>query len=160
MLHKFRIQINKPPNEVFTFLCNKDSYKQQNGSPVLLLEKTTPGAIRVGTCYREIVQMMPFIKREMLSKVTRYEPGSVLEEEWAGAGMKGVLTYYFHPNSGGTELIQNVKIETITLLKPFESMISRTYVRAAQYRLECVKTILETDNPPDIQKIKWWHFKK
>ena len=85
MLHKFRIQINKPPNEVFAFWCNKDSYKQQNGSPVLLLEQTTPGAITVGTRYSEIVQMMPFIKSEILSEVTRYEPSSVLEEEWAGA---------------------------------------------------------------------------
>ena len=160
MLHKFRIQINKPPVEVFQFLCNKDTYKQQNDSPVLSLKKTTTGPLGVGTRYREVVQMAPFIKSQMLSEVTRYEPHSVLEEKWAGGGMKGVLTYFFHPVGQETELVQHVSIETHWLLRPFNAIISKTYSKAAQYRLEVIKTILETGQSPDIQKIKWWHFSK
>ena len=160
MLHKLRIQINKPPVEVFQFLCNKDTYKQQNGSPVLLLEKTTTGPLDVGTCYREVVQMAPFIKTQMLSEITRYEPYSVLEEKWAGGGMKGILTYFFDQVGQGTELVQHVSVETHWLLRPFNTIISKTYSKAAQYRLEVIKTILETGQSPDIQKIKWWHFSK
>lgn len=160
MLHKFKIQINRPPADPFLFLCNKDSYKQEKGSPVLLLNKTTPGPIGVGTCYREVVQMAPFIKSQILSEVTRYEPYSVLEEKWAGGGLKGILTYFFHPVDNGTELEQHVILETHWLLKPFNSMISKTYAKAAQYRLEVLKAVLETGESPDIQKIKWWHFNK
>ena len=160
MLHKFRIQINKPPVEVFQFLCNKDTYKQQNGSPVLLLEKTTPGPLEVGTCYREVIQMAPFIKSQMLSEITRYEPYSVLEEKWAGGGMKGILTYFFHQVGQGTELVQHVNIDTHWLLRPLNAIISKTYSKAAQYRLDVIKMILETGQSPDIQKIKWWHFSK
>jgi uncharacterized protein YndB with AHSA1/START domain len=160
MLHKLRIRIDKPPVEVFQFLCNKDTYKQQNGSPVLLLEKTTTGPLEVGTRYREVVQMAPFIKTQMLSEITRYEPYSVLEEKWAGGGMKGILTYFFHQLGDGTELVQHVSVETRWLLRPFNTIISKTYSKAAQYRLEVIKTILETGQSPDIQKIKWWHFSK
>jgi carbon monoxide dehydrogenase subunit G len=160
MLVKFQIQINKPPADVFNFLCNKDSYKQQSGSPVLLLEKTTPGPLGVGTRYREIVQMMPFIKGEILSEVTRFEPHNVLEEEWVGGGMKGILTYFFNPVGEGTELIQHVNIKALGLLKPFDAMISRTYTKAAQYRLDCLKAVLETGQCPDLQKLKWWHLKR
>ena len=160
MLIKFRIEINRAPSEVFNFLCDKDKYKQQSGSPVLLLKKTTPDPLGVGTCYREVVQMMPFVKGEILSKITRFEPGSVLEEEWVGGGMKGVLTYFFYPTKEGTELIQHVNLETLGLLKLFDAIISRTYAKAAQYRLDCLKAVLETGHCPDLQKLKWWHSKR
>jgi uncharacterized protein YndB with AHSA1/START domain len=160
MLHEFRIRIDKPPADVFHFLCNKDSYQQHKGSPVLLLEKTTPGPIGTGTRYREIVQMAPLIKSEILSEITRFEPNSVLEERWVGGGMKGVLTYFFHPTGQGTELVQQVIIETNWLLRPLNAIISKEYARAARYRLDCIKAILETGQSPDIQKIKWWRFKR
>ena len=160
MLHEFRIQINKPPVEVFQLLCNKDKYEQQNDSPVLSLERTTAGPLGVGTRYREVVQMAPFIKSQMLSEITRYEPHSVLEERWAGGGMRGVLTYFFHPVGQGMELVQHVSIEPHRLLRPFSAIIFKTYSRAARYRLEVIKMILETGQSPDIRKVKWWHFSK
>jgi hypothetical protein len=160
MLHEFRIQINRAPIEVFQFLCNKDTYEQQKDSPVLSLEKTTTGPLGVGTRYSEVVQMAPLIKSQMLSEITRYEPYSVLEEKWAGGGMKGILTYSFRQVGQGTELVQHVNIETHWVLRPFNAIISKSYSKAAQYRLEVLKMILETGQSPDIQKIKWWHFGK
>jgi len=53
--------------------------------------------VKVGTRYREVVQMMPFVKRDILSEVTRFEPFSVLEEKWRGGGMEGILTYFLIP---------------------------------------------------------------
>lgn len=158
MLHEFRTYIDKPPADVFQLLSNKDSYKQQKNSPVLLLQKTTTGPVGVGTRYREVVQMAPFIKSQILSEVTRFELHSALEEKWAGGRMKGILTYLFNPAGQGTELVQYVAIETHWLLKPFNAIISKMYAKAARYRLDCIKAILETGQSPDIQKIKWWHF--
>jgi hypothetical protein len=104
--------------------------------------------------------MAPFIKTQMLSEITRYEPCSVLEEKWAGGGMKGILTYFFDQAGESTELVQHVSVETHWLLRPFNTIVSRLYSKAAQYRLEVIKTILETGWSPDIQKIKWWHFSR
>ena len=127
MLVKLSIKINKPPSDPFNFLCDKDKFKQPSNSPVLLLEKTTPGPIGVGTRYREVVQMMPFVKRDFLSEVIRFEPFSVLEEKWKGGGMEGILTYFFNPIPEGTELIQHVSVKAFGLLKHFDSMMSKTY---------------------------------
>jgi len=114
----------------------------------------------VGTRYREVVQMMPFVKRDFLSEVTRFEPFSVLEEKWRGGGMEGILTYFFNPIPEGTELIQHISAKALGLLKPFDSILSKTYAKAAQYRLECLKSLLETGKLPDLNKLKWWHFKR
>ena len=160
MLHKFSVFIDKPAADVFYFLCNKDTYKQERNSPVLLLEKTTEGPIGVGTRYREVVQMAPFVKSEILSEVTRYEEHSVLEEMWVGGGMKGTLTYFFNPAGEGTELVQHVEIETHRLMRPFDPVIAKMYARAARYRLDCIKVILETGRSPDIGKIKWWRLSR
>lgn len=160
MLHKFSVFIDKPPADVFYFLCNKDTYKQERDSPVLLLEKITDGPVGVGTHYREVVQMAPFVKSEILSEVTRYEEYSVLEEKWAGGGMKGVLTYFFNPAGQGAELVQHVEIETRWPMRLFHPVIGRMYARAARYRLDCIKVILETGRSPDIRKIKWWHLSR
>lgn len=160
MLHKFRVLIDRPSVDVFYFLCNKDTHKQETGSPVLLLEKTTDGPVGVGTCYREVVQMAPFIKSEILSEIIRFEEYSVLEETWTGGGMKGTLTYFFNAAGEGTELTQQVRIETHWLLKPFDPVIAKMYAKAARYRLDCIKAILETGRSPNIARIKWWHLNR
>ena len=51
------ILIERSPDIVFAFLRDKDTYPQERGSPVLLLEKTTPGPCGVGTRYRDSVLM-------------------------------------------------------------------------------------------------------
>jgi len=70
---------------------------QKPDSPVLVLEKTTHGSVRVGTRYREIVQMPPYYYREILSEITSFEPNRYLEEDFGGAGMSGHLAYHFLP---------------------------------------------------------------
>lgn len=106
MNFEISIWIQRPPADVFAFLRDKDLYPQENGSPVLVLEKTTPGQPGVGTRYSEVVQMLPFYRGEILSEITRYEPNEFLEEDFSGAGMKGHLAYQFLPENEGTLLIQ------------------------------------------------------
>ncbi len=62
-----------------------------------------PGPPCVGTCYREVVQMLPFYRGEMLSEITRFEPNEYLEEDFRGAGMYGHLAYQFLPEKEGTK---------------------------------------------------------
>jgi Polyketide cyclase / dehydrase and lipid transport len=144
MYFELSIAIRRPPCDVFAFLRDKDKFPQKPGSPVLLLEQTTPGPAGVGTRYREVVQMLPFVRGEILSEVTRFEPGEALEEDYQGAGMNGHLAYQFLPEEDGTRLIQRETVAMRGLLSVFEPVMGRMLGRQLQNRLEAIKTILES----------------
>jgi hypothetical protein len=137
------IHINRSPDDVFAFLRDKDRFPQEEASPVLLLEKTTPGPPGMGTRYREIVQMLPLVRGEILSEITHYEPGIRLDEDWAGAGMEGNLTYLFIPEEGGTRLVQRETVEPRGWLRLAAPLIRISLGRALQNRLEGIKELLD-----------------
>lgn len=137
------ILINRRPAEVFAFLRDKDKCPQKPDSPVLVLEKTTPGSVRVGTRYREVVQMLPFYRGEILSEITRFEPNQYLEEDFSGAGMSGHLAYHFLPVQSGTKLIQLETLHYRGLLGLFEPVIRLFLDRRLRERLQAIKTELE-----------------
>jgi hypothetical protein len=137
------IVIKRPPEDIFAFLRDKDKHQQKNGSPVLVLEKTTEGLPSVGTCYREVVQMMPLIKGEIISKITRFDPPNFLEEEFAGAGMNGHLAYQFLADINGTKLIQKQHVNFIGPLKLLHPIIRIILFRRLNARLREIKTELE-----------------
>jgi uncharacterized protein YndB with AHSA1/START domain len=138
------VAIARPPSDVFGFLRDKDLYPQQPGSPVLALEKTTPEPVGVGTKYREVVQMLPLVRGEMLSEITRYEPPRFLEEDFHGAGMRGHLAYEFAPDGDGTVLVQRETLEPSGLLSPFARLIERSLSVKLQERLESIRDDLES----------------
>jgi hypothetical protein len=143
MYFELSISINRPPADVFAFLRDKDKYPQEEGSPVLVLEKTTPGPPCVGTCYREVVQMLPFYRGEILSEITRFEPNEYLEEDFRGAGMYGHLAYQFLPEQEGTKLIQRETLYYQGLLRFCEPIIRVILDRQLRERLEDIKADLE-----------------
>lgn len=144
MYFEISIFIERPPEEVFAFLRDKDSYPQEDDSPVLILEKTTPGHIGVGTRYREVVQMLPFVKGEIFSEITRFEPWGFLDEDFWGAGMEGHLAYQFLPEADGTRLIQRETLNVSWFLKPVEFFVKRELTWRLPARLEDIKTLLES----------------
>jgi hypothetical protein len=144
MYFELSITIRRPPCDVFAFLRDKDKYPQKPGSPVLVLEQTTPGPAGVGTRYREIVQMLPFARGEILSQVTCFVPGERLEEDFEGAGMIGHLAYQFLPEGDGTRLIQRETVSTRGFLKILVPIMGRMLSRQLRKRLESIKAILES----------------
>jgi hypothetical protein len=137
------IWINRPPGEVLAFLRDKDEYPQKPGSPVLALDKLTPGPVRVGTHYREVVRMLPGVRGEIRSVVTRFEPPARLEESFAGAGMAGHLAYEFVPDDGGTLLVQRERLVARGWLAPLSPFIRITLARRLRRRLAEIKAVLE-----------------
>ena len=129
---------------VFAFLRDKDTYPQEDNSPVSLLERTTIGPLGVGTRYREIVQMLPFYKGEILSEITHYEPEHRIDEDWQGPCMDGSLTYLFLPEDGGTRLIQRETVNLCGLLWLFSPMVKLTLGMALRKRLNDIKHVLES----------------
>jgi len=144
MYFDMSITIHRSPEDVFGFLRDKDKYPQEPGSPVLVLEQTTPGPAGLGTRYREVLQMLPFVRGEILSVVTCFEPGRRLEEDFEGAGMTGHLAYSFAPAHGGTRLTQRETVRTRGALRMLEPLIERMLSRQLWRRLEDIKAILET----------------
>ena len=144
MYFELSITIRRPPRDVFAFLRDKDKYPQKPGSPVLVLEQTTPGPAGAGTRYHEVVQMLPFVRGEILSKVTCFVPGESLEEDFEGAGMIGHLAYQFLPEGNGTRLIHRETVSAQGLLKVFEPVMGRMLSLQLSKRLETIKDVLES----------------
>jgi len=138
------ISINRPTADVFAFLRDIDKHPQEEGSPVLILEQTTPGPAGVGTRYREVVQMLPFYRGEILSEITRFEPNEYLEEDFRGAGMHGHLAYQFLSDREGTKLVQRETLHYHGLLRFCEPMIRPILGRRLRERLEDIKVQLES----------------
>jgi len=138
------ISIRCKPEEVFVFLRDKDQFQQEPGSPVLVLKKTTPGPVEVGTQYREVVQMFPLIKGEILSSVQCCDPPRHLEESFRGAGMEGYLAYEFIPIEEGTLLIQRETIQFHGLFGLLTPLMERMLLKAVEARLEGIKSFLES----------------
>jgi len=139
------IWINRPPADVFVFLRDKDQYPQKPGSPVLLLDKTTPDIPEVGTRYREIVQMLPFYKGEILSEITHFEPPTFLEEDFTGPAMYGHLAYEFRVEGSGTRLFQRETLRFWGILALVEPVIRRVFLPQIEARLKAIKRELEAD---------------
>ncbi len=87
--------------------------------------------------------MLPVYRGEILSQITRLEPGESLEEDFYGAGMEGHLAYRFLPLGNGTKPIQRETVRYRGLLRPFELLIKPLLVRRCQERLESIKEVLE-----------------
>jgi hypothetical protein len=143
MNFELAIKINCPREEVFIFLRDKDQHIQKENSPVLVLEKITDAPVAVGTRYREVVQMLPFYRSEILSVLTRYEPYEYLEEEFSGAEMKGYLAYQFIDQGKFTKLIQRESIFFTFPLNLINPIIKKVLHRKLTERLEEIKTELE-----------------
>lgn len=144
MIFERVISIRCKPKEAFVFLRDKDQFQQEPGSSVLVLEKTTPGPVGVGTCYSEVVQMFPLIKGEILSTIQRYEPPRYLEESFRGTGMDGYLAYEFIPVEEGTLLVQRETIQFHGLFGLFSPLMERMLLKEVETRLEEIKKFLES----------------
>ena len=141
------IVIDRPPRVVFEFLALKDEFPQPEGSPVLVLDKTTDGPVQVGTRYIEVVRMLPFYNGEIFSEITRYEPFSHLEVDFVGPSMSGHLSYTFEPVGNGTRLIQQETLSFKGFLWIFSPLIKFFLSKQLLSRLDDIKREVESANP-------------
>lgn len=146
MEFRFSDTIDRHLTEVFAFLEDMRNHPQEEGSKVLLVEKTTPGLIGVGTRFREVVEMFPLIRVEMVSEVTRYQQNALIEFTWRGGGLEGVLSYSFEAHAGVTGLTLHETVTPIGLMSLLEPVIRQTFQRILANRLKGIKRVLEQQN--------------
>lgn len=137
------IDILRPPEAVFDFLANIQDVKQEKGSPVLALDLTTPGPPRLGSRYREVVQMLPFFKGEIFSEITAFEPPQVLEMAWTAPGMKGTDKYELAAAHDGTTLKHTKNTVCLGVLRLMEPLMRRALVPRLEDRLAGIKREIE-----------------
>jgi hypothetical protein len=137
------ITIHKPPEIVFDFLANIQEVQQTEDSPVLALDLITAGPPRKGSRYREVVQMAPFIKGEILSEITAFEPPRVLEMTWQGSGMEGFDRYELEAIQNGTTVNHKKCTSCIGFLRIMEPLMRSPLVSRLEQRLVAIKHLLE-----------------
>ena len=140
---EFVTVIDCPLADVFALFRDVDQYNEHEGSPVPVLDKITEGPVRVGTRYREVVQMMPFVTMTILSEITEYESERRLASRWWSNVMEGRLAYTFEPVDGGVRVIQKMSLNPKGVLRIFSPLIKAMFSRAAGQRLEGIKALLE-----------------
>ncbi|NIM95838.1 MAG: hypothetical protein GTO18_19225 [Anaerolineales bacterium] len=140
------IEIDRTASEVFSFIKDMENHAQEEGTNVLRVEKITDGQVGIGTQYREVVRMFPFLQVDMFNEVTRYEPNEVIEFTWRGGGMRGVFAYYVESKNGGSNLRLHEKITAEGIMVLFKPMIHRTFQETMERRLVGIKQNLEGSN--------------
>lgn len=142
------IDICRPPEVVFDFLANIQDVPQSDDSPVLALDLITEGPPRLGSRYREVVQMMPFIKGEIISEITAFEPPQVLEMAWRGPMMTGTDRYELATIQDGTTLSHMKCVSFPGVLRVIEPFMRIPLIPRLEERLVEIKHQLEVgDNP-------------
>ena len=153
MIFEMSVTIARPPAAVFDFLRDKHLHVQAPGSPVEALEKASPGPVDAGTRFREVVRMLPGIRGEIRSIITRCEPCRALEEGFEGAGMRGHLAYKFLAEGGGTRLLQRQSLELAPWLRPLQPLVRRAFARRLRRRLDGIAAALEAPTAPLTRKV-------
>jgi len=145
MEFRFTAIIKRACGEVYAFFRDIDQHAGQKGSRVPVYDKTTTGPVGVGTRYREVVQVLPLVRGEMLSEVTCYEEEKQLGYRFSGLGMEGELAYTFEPVEGGTRVVQAQSPHPRGMLRAFNWLIGRLFSAVAGQRLLGIKALLEQD---------------
>lgn len=144
MIFEYEILIRCEPASAFAFLRDKHAFPQSEGSPVLSLEKLTPGPVGVGTHFREVVQMLPCFRGEILSEVTRCDQSAHLEESFQGPYMRGYVAYTVRAEDGQTRLVQFERLQLLGWLQVFSWAVALMLKSRLQSRLRDIKMVLES----------------
>lgn len=151
---EFTAVIHCPLANVFELFRDVDQYNEHEGSPVPVLDKITDGPVRVGTRYREVVKMLPFVTMTILSEITHYESERRLASRWWSNVMEGRLAYEFEPAYGGVRVVQKMSLNPKGMLRVFSPLIKVMFSRAAAQRLAWIKAFLETRSPANQSTIE------
>jgi len=143
MVFTEEIEIAAPVEAVFGCLANKHRIERKPGALVPRLDKLTAGPVGVGTRFVEEVRMFPGVISTIRSRVTRFDSGVALEEEFEGAGLVGTMRYSFDQTGSGTRLTHVQEMRFLGLYRGF-NLILPVFRIAMRRRLQAIKALLES----------------
>lgn len=142
MEYDLSVTIRRPPAAVFALLADVQDHIHP-GSPVPVMEKIPPGPTRVGTRWREVVRLAPFVSMTIWSEVTAFEPGRRLEETFRGPWLRGSLAYTIEPLPEGCRLRQRQTLNPHGPLRLMARLMGRMFRPRMAARLESIRAGLE-----------------
>jgi hypothetical protein len=144
MEHDISVAVGRPPHVVYAVLADIQLYVQP-GSPVPEMEKIPPGPTAIGTRWREVVRLGPFLAMTIWSEVTALEPDRRIEERFRGPGFIGRLVYTIGASEGGCVLRQQQTITPRGLLRLAGGAMDRMFGRRVSARLESIRDGIERE---------------
>ena len=146
MDYDLSVTVRRPPDAVYATLADIQRYIDPD-SPVAVMEKIPAGPTTVGTRWREVIRLGPFLTMTMWSEVTAIEPDRRLEERFRGPWITGRLVYSIEPDDGGCVLRQQQTITPHGLLRLLAGPMDRMFRPRVTARLEAIRDGLERDAP-------------
>jgi hypothetical protein len=136
------ILINKPLDAVCRFVAADFFENYPKWSPeVTLLEKSTPGPLRIGTTGRQVRNDAGHVT-ESCFRVTAYEP--LREIAFASSDSPRYrVRYTFLATGDATQVTFSFQVTLTLLLKPFEPLIARMVRGESQRMLNNLGALLD-----------------
>jgi polyketide cyclase/dehydrase/lipid transport protein len=132
------VVINRPIEQVFTFVANFENEPQYNPS-LLSMRKTSPGAIGLGTTWQEKVRLAGTHNRT----VTVYEPHHILAYQNDGRPFPVEITFHFASVPGGTQLTASPKIQPGGIFKLGAPLFHLLLPKLVERIVSHIKKVLE-----------------
>jgi hypothetical protein len=143
MEYDLSIPIPRPPEAVYAVLADIQNYIQGPRSPVPEMEKIPAGPTRVGTRWREVVRLLPFVTITMWTEVADVVQGRRLSSTFHGPLMTGRLTYEIEPTADGSVLRQRETLTPGGPLRLVAGLMDRMLRPRLVARMEAIRDLLE-----------------
>ena len=140
------VTIRRAVEDVFIFLADFENIPKWNYA-IVETKKTSPGAVGVGTTYRQIRSIPD--RREEGFEVTAFESASRLEIHGDIGPFIATISYLLTPIGDGTRLTNAVDLKpSSAVLRLFAPLAVSRVKASVAANLEKLKQVLETRDDP------------
>jgi len=136
----FRVDVDRPVNEVFAYLTDPENLPQWQQTK--RVEQLTPGAVRTGTRFREVRTVLGR-RREAITEVSDYEPDRRFDLRVVSGLARVADRWALEPVPGGTRLHFSTEGRARTPLRPLERVIAALLERRRRGHHARLKRALE-----------------
>lgn len=136
------VVIERPAADVFAYVSDPANERHWH-TDVVEGDQISPGPVAVGTRFRWVMNFMG--KRETSMRVTRYEPGTLIEltTEKPVLGLSPTIVYVTEPAEHGTKFTRSLDM-TFPIVLRFMDRLSRKGVQGNNERfVHNLKKVLE-----------------
>jgi uncharacterized protein YndB with AHSA1/START domain len=139
------VVIQRPREAVFAFLADFENVPRWNPA-IEVTRKTTPGAVGLGTTYRQ-VRSEPRISEEEF-EVTAFDPPRRLLIDGEIGPFRGQIGYTLEVTDTGTRLTNWMELEPSSILSRILAPLAASQIEAAvASNLDRLKRVLEDARP-------------
>jgi uncharacterized protein YndB with AHSA1/START domain len=111
------VVIGCPPEQVFRFVTDFETWRQWHGSDQNVAEKLTPGPVDVGTVW----QLSGSVQGQLITvtiEITRYQPYSQYAFKTTSGPIDAQQSFDFEHAEGGTKLTTVIELADPRLAQP------------------------------------------